>query len=254
MLGQTVLAQGPAEPSPGLKFEVASLKSSPPGARMGVIRPAQGGERYEGVGIPLKALIMTAYRVRVDQVAGGPKWLDTDFFDMQAKAEKPSSVEELHVMLRNLLAERFHLEVHRSTAELPMYALTVDKGGPRMEGHQAKNAGDPWIESAQSPFLHLSLTARFCSMVYFAWRLGQLMDLPVVDQTDLKGEYDFKLTYTRELPPQFKEGDRYNGQPIDTSGPSVFEAVREQLGLKLEKKKGPVEVISIDHVEKLSGN
>jgi uncharacterized protein (TIGR03435 family) len=91
-------------------------------------------------------------------------------------------------------------------------------------------------------------------MDYFAWQFGQLMDLPVVNQTDLKGDYDFKLTYTRELPPQFKEGDSYNGELIDTSGPSVFEAVREQLGLKLEKKKGPVEVLAIDHVEKLSAN
>jgi len=254
VLGETALAQAPAQLSPDLKFEVASLKPSPPDARMVGIRPAQGGERYEATGVPLKVLIMTAYRVRLEQIVGGPKWLDTDLFDMQAKAEKPSSVDELHMMLRNLLAERFQLQTHGATKELPMYALTVDKGGPKMEAHQAKSAGDPWIDQLQKPFLHFTLTAAFCPMEYFAWRLGQLMDAPVVDQTDLKGDYDFKLTYTRELPPQMKEGDLLNGEPIDTSGPTVFEAVREQLGLKLEKKKGPVEVISIDHVEKLSGN
>jgi uncharacterized protein (TIGR03435 family) len=252
--GQAARAQAPAKPSPDLKFEVASLKPSPPDVRGGGIRPAQGGERYDANGVSLRLLITVAYRVKADQVVGGPGWMDTDRFDMHAKAEKPSNAEELHIMLQNLLAERFQLQLHRTTKELPIYALTVDKGGPKMEPHEAKSAGDPWIDQAQEQFLHMKMTATFCPMDYFAWRLGQLLDRPVVDQTNLQGGYDFKLSYTREPPPGMQEGAQLNGQPIDTSGPSLVEAIRDQLGLKLEKKKGPVEILAIDHVEKPGEN
>ena len=197
---------------------------------------------------------MVAYRVKRDQVVGGPAWLDTDLYDMQAKAEKPSNVEELHVMLQNLLMERFQLQFHRTTKELPMYALTVDKGGPKLEAHEAKSAGDPWIGQTQEQILHNKLTATFCPMDYFAWRLSMLMDLPVVDQTNLKGGYDFKLSYTQEPPPGMPEGAQINGQAIDTSGPNIFEAIRQQLGLKLERQKGPVEILAIDRAEKANGN
>src|SRR5450432_149858 len=89
---QFVLAQAPSKPSPDLKFEVASLKPSPPDTRPTGIRPAPGGERYEAGGVPLRLLIMVAYRVKADQVVGGPAWLDTELFDMQAKAGKASNV------------------------------------------------------------------------------------------------------------------------------------------------------------------
>lgn len=180
--------------------------------------------------------------------------MDTDTFDMQAKAEKPSNVEELHIMLQNLLAERFQLQFHRSTKVMPMYALTVEKGGPKMEAHTAKSAGDPWVDIQQTKFLHQTWIATFVPMDYFAWRLSMLMDLPVVDQTNLKGGYDFKLSYTADLPPNLPAEARINGEAIDTTGPSIYEAVREQLGLKLEKTKGPVEILQIDRVEKPSGN
>jgi uncharacterized protein (TIGR03435 family) len=87
-------------------------------------------------------------------------------------------------------------------------------------------------------------------MDYFAWRLGQILDRPVVDQTKLKGGYDFELKFTREPPPGLREGGLINGEPVDTSGPRIFEALQKQLGLKLEGQKGPVEIIVIDHAEK----
>jgi uncharacterized protein (TIGR03435 family) len=247
-------AQTPSKPAPDLKFEVASLKPSPPETRGGAIKPSAGGERYEANGVPLKLMIQVAYRVKADQVAGGPGWMDTELFDMNAKAEKPSTVDELHVMLQNLLAERFQLQFHRATKELPMYALTVDKGGPKLDPHEAKSAGDPWIDQAQAKFLHMNLIGTSAPMDYLAWRLSMLLDLPVVDQTHLKGGYDFKLSYTAELPPNISPEARINGDAIDTSGATIFEAIRQQLGLKLEKARGPVEILQIDHVEKLSGN
>ena len=91
-------------------------------------------------------------------------------------------------------------------------------------------------------------------MDYFAFRLSQLLDRPVVDLTNLKGGFDFKLEYTRDLPPGFPEGGKINGEDPDLSGPSIFVALKQQLGLDLRSQKGPVDVIAIDHVEKPAGN
>src|SRR4051812_24070030 len=119
-------AQTPAS----LAFEVASLKPSQPGGRGGGIRPSPGGERYVATNIPLRMYLMVAWRLKVDQIVGGPDWVDNDRFDMNAKAEKPSSVDDLHTMLQNLLVERFKLRFHRDVRELPAYVLTVEKSGP----------------------------------------------------------------------------------------------------------------------------
>jgi uncharacterized protein (TIGR03435 family) len=237
-----------------LKFEVASLKPSPAGGRGGGIRPAPGGERYLATNMPLKSLIITAYRVKADQVAGGPGWIDTDPYDMNAKADKPSSVEELHVMLQNLLADRFKLRFHHETKDLPLYAITVDKDGPKIQAHEAQSAGDPWIDQTVDQIVKVKMTAKFAPLDFFAWRLSMQLDRPVVDQTKLKGGYDFELSFTQNLPPGVKDGDLINGAAIDTSGPTIFEAMRKQLGLKLEAQKGPVDIMVIDHVEKPTGD
>jgi len=249
-----VCAQSPAGVPASLRFEVASLKPSLPGGRGGGIRPSPGGERYVATNISLRVLIQVAYRVKDDQVVGGPGWMSSDLFDMNAKAEKPSSAEELHVMLQNLLADRFQLRFHRETKELPVYLLAVDKNGSKLTAHEAQSAGDPWIDQSVDRILHVKMSAKFAPMEYFAWRLGQLVDRPVVDQTGLKGGYDFELSFTRDLPPGFNENTRLNGEPLDTSGPTLFEALRQQLGLKLEAQKAPVGIMVIDHAEKPSEN
>jgi uncharacterized protein (TIGR03435 family) len=199
----------------------------------------------------LKQMITVAYRLRADQVLGGPGWIDTDPYDMNAKAERPSSVEELHLMLQDLLAERFKLRFHRDTKEMAIYALMVDKDGPKLKPHQAQSAGDPWIDVTIKPFPHTTWHATFCPMDYFAWRLSTgVMDRSVVDETNLKGGYDFDLSFTGDLPPGLQPGAQLNGETIDTSGPPVFEAIRKQLGLKLERQKGPAETLVIDQAEK----
>jgi uncharacterized protein (TIGR03435 family) len=237
-----------------MRFEVATIKKSAEGNPNGGIRPAPGGERYVGTNVPLRLVIMVAYRVKTEQISGGPSWMDTERYDINAKAERPSSVEELHTMLQNLLADRFQLRFHREKKELPMYALTVDKNGPKLEAHQAQNAGEPWIDQAVTGMLHMTMTAKFVPMDYFAWRLGMQLDRPVVDRTALKGGYDFVLKYTRDLPPGVPPNAMLNGEPIDTSGPNIFEALRQQLGLKLEPQKGPVDSMVIDHVERPAEN
>ncbi len=232
-----------------LQFEVASLKPSQPGAEISGIRPAPGGRRYVADNASLKMLLTVAYRIRADQISGGPGWLDTARFDMNAQAERPSSVEELHVMLQNLVKDRFKLQMHSETKERSAYILSVDKTGPsesKMKPHEIASAGDPWIE--QPAFGKLS--AKFTPMDYFAWHLSLILDRPVLDRTGLKGGYDFDLSWTPDLPPGFAEGGLINGQPVDTSGPTIFAALEKQLGLKLEPQKGPVEILVIDHAEK----
>jgi uncharacterized protein (TIGR03435 family) len=249
-----------AQPAPsGMQFEVATFKPSPPGGRGGGVRPTPGGERYQSTNATLKLLMTVAWRVRADQISGGPSWMDTDGFDMNAKAERASTVEELHVMLKNLLTERFKLQFHLEAKELPVYALLIDKAGPtaKLQPHDAQNAGDPWVDITPDPhpgaFLKTTWHVRFSPMDYFAFRLGLSLDRPVIDQTGLKGGYDFEMAFTRDLPPGIQEGANINGVPIDTSGPTIFEAVRE-LGLRLDRQKGPVQIMVIDHAEKPTGN
>ena len=249
-----LFAQAPPAVPDDLRFEVASFKPSLPEGRGGGIRPAEGGMRYIANNCSIKTMITVVYRVKPAQIVGGPSWLDTEPYDMEAKAEKPSSPDELHTMLMNLLVDRMHLQFHKEKREMRMYALTVGKDGPKLTPHEAQNAHDPWIDIAQEKFLHLKLTATAVPMDYVAFRLGGLMDLPVVDLTGLKGGYDFTLSYTRDLPPGFPEGGKINGEDPDTSGPTIFDAVKQQLGLELKAQRGPVEVIVIDHAEKPSAN
>jgi uncharacterized protein (TIGR03435 family) len=249
-----LLAQAPAGIPPVLRFEVASLKPSAGKEDGGGIRPAPGGQRYVAVNCPIKLMIQVAFRVKGEQIAGGPRWLDTDRFDMEGRAEKPSSSDELHVMLMNMLTDRLHLRFHSEKREMQMYALTVDKTGPELTPHDATNGGDTWIDQSEAPFLHMKMKATSAPMGYFAFRLSQLMDRPVVDLTNLNGGYDFNLEFTRELPPGFPEGGKINGEVPDTSGPTVFAAVKQKLGLDLKAQKGPVEVIVIDNADRPTEN
>jgi uncharacterized protein (TIGR03435 family) len=260
ILGGLAGAQAPAPVPPDLKFEVATIKPSPPlqpnTPGFAGIRPAPGGQRYLANQCTVKTMLTVAYHVKVEQIVGGPEWLGSDRFEMNAKAEKPSSIDELHVMLVNLLNERFHLKFHHETKELPVYALSVDKDGAKLPAPQTggEDAGKSWIEQEPVNFPQMKWHATSSTMDYFVFRLSQILDRPVIDLTKLPGAYDFDLSFTRELPPGMPENAMVNGAPIDTSGPTIYEAVRKQLGLKLDRQKGPVDIIVIDHAEKLAEN
>jgi uncharacterized protein (TIGR03435 family) len=256
LLAAPLLAQAPSRVPPDLQFEVVSLKPSQPLGRGAIsgIRPAAGGQRYEATNCTVKTMIGVAYRVKDEQIVGGPEWLGTDRFDMEAKAEKSSNGDELHAMLMNMLVDRMQLKFHHEKKEMRMYALTVGPGGAQLTPHAAANAGEPWIEQTQQPFLHMKMKATSVPLDYFAFRLGLGMDLPVVDLTGLKGDYDFNLEYTRDLPLNFPEGGLVNGEAPDTSGPSIFQAVKQQLGLELKAQKGSVDVIVIDRAERPTAN
>ena len=111
-----------------------------------------------------------------------------------------------------------------------------------------------WIDQTVDQIVKVKMTAKFAPLDFFAWRLSMQLDRPVIDQTKLKGGYDFELSFTQNLPPGVKDGDVIKGAAIDTSGPTVFEAMRKQLGLKLEAQKGPVDIMVIDRVEKPTGD
>ncbi len=246
----------PTSKDPGaLQFEVASIKPSAPDARGGMARPDPGGLRYRGTNLPLRLYLAACYRIRTDQIVGAPDWVDMDRFDIVANAAKQSSVEQMYLMLRNLLRERCQLRFHLENREMPVYALTVDPAGPKLTRHDAANGGEAWIEQGSEAPFHAKWTATSASMDIFAGRLARVLDRPVIDQTGLSGDYDFTLKYTMDVPPDLPADARVkNGQPIDTSGPTIFQAVRQQLGLRLDAHKGSAPIMVIDHIEKPSAN
>jgi len=238
-------------PTGSLTFEVASLKPTKPGAADGGLHPAPGGQRYIGSNWVLRNYLSVAYQVKPDRIAGGPGWIDTEPYDLNAEAEKPSSIEDLHIMLQNLMTERFKLRFHYETKEMSAYVLTVDKDGPKnLKVHPGAGGGDLNINKQAEQFLHEKWSVHCASMDYFTFVLSQIFDRPIINQTNLNGCFNFELTFTRELPRGIQEGQLFNGVPIDTYGPTIYQALQKQLALKLESKKGPVVTLVIDHAEK----
>jgi uncharacterized protein (TIGR03435 family) len=248
------LCQAPSKDPGALKFEVASIKPSAPGGPGGMARPDPGGLRYRGTNLPLRLYMVGCYRLRSDQILNAPGWLDSENYDILAEAPKQSTVEEMYLMMRNLLIERCHLKFHLENREMPIYALSVERTGAKLQRHDAANGGEPWIEQAMEAPFHPKWTATAASMDIFTGRLSRVMDRPVVDMTNLAGDYDFTLTFTAEPPPNLPPNALINGQPIDLSGPTIFQALRQQLGLRLDPRKGPAPVMIIEHIDKPSSN
>lgn len=237
--------QAKTDTVPRLEFEVASVKPSNQDSQGGIIKPLPGGQTYVATNMPVKVMIKLMFHLNDRQISGGPGWLDKDLFDIEAKADRPRTIDELHVMFQNLLIDRFNLQFHKEMRTLPAFELLVDKSGPKLtENHSPENFDIP-----VRPTGFGKMEATHCSMSYFSWLLSQRLDKPVIDQTGLTRFYDFKLEWTPEPPP----GVDAASLPA-TNGPDIYTALREQLGLKLESRKGPVEVMVIDHIEKPSAN
>jgi len=207
-------------------------------------------------------LIASAYRIPPGPlplekaIVGGSQWLSSDRFDLEATATNPASTteQELLNMLQTLLAERFKLKLHHETRDVPGYELVVAKGKPKME---AANNSEP---SSLARFGGGPLTGKNATIALLVRVLSGAVNAPVVDKTGLTGGYNFALTWTpasdqrggllSRVPPEVRAQ-----MPIaaaDPNGPSIFAAVQEQLGLKLESAKTPFEIVVIDHLEKLS--
>ena len=233
-LAQTPISERKAE------FEVASIK--PTAAQDGsfAIDFLPGGG-FSARNVTVKMLLRNAYDLQDYQILGGPGWIASAGFDIQARAAAGSGEparEQVLMMIQALLADRFHLEAHREARQLPIYALVVGKSGPKLQ------AADSSAVQARSQKLG-QLIAKKMSLTELANILTFDLERPVKDETGLKGDFAFTLEWTRGL----RESDA--GQSLR---PSLFTAVQEQLGLKLESAKGPVEVLVIDRVEKPSEN
>jgi uncharacterized protein (TIGR03435 family) len=238
-----------------LEFDVASIKPAPPGVAGGGIKPLPGGQTYIAQNAPVKLIILLMYHLNRRQVSGGPAWLDTELYDIEAKSDTPHSLDDLHIMFQNLLVDRFKLQFHNESRILPAYELVVDKSGPKLQENNSPEHFDIPIQ----PLGRGRIQATHCSMSYFSWLLSQMLDRPVLDQTGLSQHYDFKLEWAPEPPPDAGiRGDAGATPPPrelpPASGPDIFTALREELGLKLESHKGPVDVMVIDRIERPSTN
>ncbi|QMV19956.1 TIGR03435 family protein [Granulicella sp. 5B5] len=223
-------------------FLVAAIRPSDP--------DAAGGWSFESEGHHIKCvratvmdILAVAYGVQTRQIVGEPAWLSKDRYDVSGVPDVPGvpNVTQLRGMYQKLLAERFHMVLHREMREMPVYALTVAKGGPHLKvagPDETMNAGNSGDGSQR--------TLRFTnmSMKDLADNLDFYEDRPVIDQTDLPGRYDFTLKWAYDISAESGPG----------APPSLFTAIKEQLGLRLDAVKGPAEVVVIDHVERPSEN
>jgi uncharacterized protein (TIGR03435 family) len=220
-------------------FEVASLK----------VHPDTSSERRNNESIDsvpgrltvrnasLASCLKWAYDIRDYQISG-PAWLQTEKYDIDAKAADATPLKQLRLMLQTLLAERLSLAVHRETRDLPEYALVAAKSGPKL--HKADADGNTSININNGSFVYHHI-----SMPEFAANLSTLtqVDRPVLDRTGIAGVFDFSMQFgatAEEMKRAFVAGD----------GPSIFTVIQEQLGLRLEAQKGPVEMLVIDRAEK----
>jgi bla regulator protein blaR1 len=243
-------------------FDVATIRPSKPGT---------GGSTYSftpGHGIKvsngtLKGLIEMAYDLRDFQIQGGPGWADSESFDIVAKCViAPSdsapgaaakSIEDTRLRLQALLRDRFQLEVRRESKDLPEYMLAVGKSGPKFKPSGADHAAGSTagINAACGRMVGTNTT-----MANLAYKLSRSLDRPVVDQTALTGSYDFVLSWTPDTGPCAASNSAPDSAAASNAGdgPSLFTALQEQLGLKLDSVKGPVDTLVIDHVERPSPN
>jgi bla regulator protein blaR1 len=234
-------------------FEVAAIKPNASGDNRVMMRMQPGG-RFTATGVTLRQLVAQAFNVRDFQISGGPGWMGSEHYDINAKAEGlPDRIppEQLRPMIRALLEERFQLKVHEERKEMPVYALVVGKSGAKLTP----------TSSPQGPMMRMGrgqLDGKKIPIAMLAQQLAQITGRNVVDKTGLDGEYDVTLNWT---PEPGQGGGPFAGPPspdavpaADASGPSIFTAVQEQLGLRLESQKGDVPIIVIDRAEKPAEN
>jgi uncharacterized protein (TIGR03435 family) len=217
----------------------------------------------------VKRLITVAYRIKHFQISGGPKWIDTDFFDIQATPTGPlAKADQFQAMLQALLAERFHLVIRRETREMPIYALVAAKGRPKLtEASDSDPAiieipGLPEGAPRRPPITRIRrglLIAQGIEMAAFVDTLSNFLGRAVLNRTGLTGRYDVKLQWTTDenqvaMFEAMGVPDGFGAPPADPLGPSLFTALQEQLGLRLEAQKGSVEMLVIERVEKPSEN
>jgi uncharacterized protein (TIGR03435 family) len=242
-------------------FEVATIKPSNAVSEIG--GPYTIAEHYFAwKGRSLKTLILNAYRVRSWQLIGGPDWMNSDLWDIEARAKAEGAVSKpgsqtlrMLEMLQSLLEDRFRLKIQRETKESPVYNLVVAKGGPKikLDGDQSPASlqgsgattpsGSGWTRAFE-------ISGRAAPMERLVQSLMPYSDRPIIDRTNLKGLYTYNLKWPEE---NSGPGDSPLARRSLSFGPAFFTALQEQLGLQLESAKGPVEFFVIKSVQKPEG-
>jgi len=231
----TLAAQTPA-------WEVASIKPSRDTAAESNLDSAPGG-RLTATNITVRELMRLAYNVKDYQIVQAPAWLGSERFDIAARgtARKSSTLDEERSHVRELLEDRFGLKTRRETKQLPVYLLVVAKGGAKLRANTA-----PSGSGTRKSCGHLAGTLITADVL--ATVLSRHFERDVLNRTGLQGKYDFQLDWTPDSGPcPTADG----AAPVR---PSIFTAIQEQLGLKLEASKGPVETLVVDRVERPSAN
>ncbi len=247
-------AQSPSVAGSVAPFAVAAIKPNRTGDRNSGFRRFVGGA-LDARNISLKMLIAFAYDLPGNRILQGPAWLETDRYDILAKPDQSAgqsldtSMGATRLRTQAFLADRFKLILHKDARELPIFTLLVEKYGPKHLQPAKPNPQD-LVNNGH----HVACQA--ASMAFFAkvFLTGEL-GAPVIDQTGIKGSFDFSLDWNPDDNSRRMPADSVDQLPAaDPSGPSLFSALKEQLGLRLEAGKGPVEVLVIDHAEKASEN
>ena len=257
-MGQSAVAPVPAA-GKLLEYDVTSVKQHPSGDNW--VRSKDRPDGYSCSNLSLLNLIVNVYGIKQDQISGGPSWIDSIGFDVEAKVDdsnveafKKLSAQQRNDLLKNLLADRFKLKVHFVTKGSPMYDMVVAKGGPKFKipaptkesaeaGKNPEAAKPRSVEASPDVF-----KGRRVSMDMLASHLSSTLHSTVADKTGLTGLYNVDLKWSPE------DAGPSNEDADAESSPSIFTALQEQLGLKLIPTKGPNETLVIDHVEKPSEN
>jgi uncharacterized protein (TIGR03435 family) len=239
------------------RFAVASVR--PDDRNDGKWRADFESDGYVARGVTVFQLLQDAFGLFEDgRIFGLPKWAETQVFDVNAKVDEDEQIqykrlglEDRRLLLQALLAERFKLITHRELRERPVYVLVLAKSGPRL--HESIINLHPSVAGMGGTITRGKpgqLTVEWEDMDYFARYLSGVVDRHVVNQTGLNGHYDFSLDWK----PDAGSGGASSIIVDDSAGPSIFTALREQLGLELKAAKGGIETLVVDHVERPSAN
>ncbi len=245
------------------KYEVATIK--PAGTSDGQMMMMFTADGVSITGVPMQMLLREAFRTEDDRIMGAPGWVKSSRFDIQAKVAtedapklKDLKIDQRKSMLVPLLVERFNLKYHHETRELLRYSLVVVKGGLKMKELAPDDSGvrRPRTLMFNGPG---KLESTGTGMPFLAHALSREVGRSIVDKTGLTGNYEYTLEWTPEngsppMPGNPPGGPPHDGGADDSVGPSLFTALQEQLGLKLEASKGMVDVIVVDHIDQPSAN
>jgi uncharacterized protein (TIGR03435 family) len=249
-----MLAQSPAPRPKFDAFEVATVKPVDSDPKSGRFITMQGTNRFVEKDYTLKLLIAAAYDLNPRTISGGPAWIGTDHYDILAVTPgdvRPDHDEQM-TMLRSLLADRFKLTFHREPKVFSIYQLELAKSGPKLKASTA-HPDDPVVVGPGVVYpQRIVLPGRNATMGNFVSLLQRaILDRPVVDKTGLSGRYDFDLEWA---PDETQFGGDVPPATAAATSPPLFEAIQQELGLKLEATKGPVDALVVDIAQRPAAN